>query len=317
MNKKYIAGVILFVLLALFLLGGAWLYSRNKEGSNLRGKYTFAVSRDKINYLGGIKIVSPENGEISIYRLADGSWRFKEAKEYFVNEDMLSAFFKMIKSSIILSTVEREGGLAEKNNLTAERGTVLKTYDYEGKLLDDVILGKQIEGNQAWLSKADNESYVYTVSEVNGVFDLPQNWLPYPLLSIETAAIKSVTAGGEKTDYNELGRKIKHSAAWRDLVRSLNFLEYYGLTFKSDLADLPDYAQIRRIDVKMLNGMIYKLTAIYVDDSYWIVISMDAGNIFMAEAAELASRAYRYYADWVFRLSDEQGRTFFADDLVE
>ena len=76
MNKKYIAGVILFVLLALFLLGGAWLYSRNKEGSNLRGKYTFAVSRDKINYLGGIKIVSPENGEISIYRLADGSWRF-------------------------------------------------------------------------------------------------------------------------------------------------------------------------------------------------------------------------------------------------
>ena len=141
MNKKYIEGVVLFVLLALFVLGGAWLYSRNKEGSNLRGKYTFAETRDKINYLGSIKMVSPENGEITIYRLEDGSWRFKEAKEYFVNEEMLAAFFKMIKSSIILSAVQPKGDFAEKNNLTAEKGILLKTYDYDGKLLDDVILG--------------------------------------------------------------------------------------------------------------------------------------------------------------------------------
>lgn len=315
MNKKYIEGVVLFVLLALFVLGGAWLYSRNKEGSNLRGKYTFAETRDKINYLGSIKMVSPENGEITIYRLEDGSWRFKEAKEYFVNEEMLAAFFKMIKSSIILSAVQPKGDFAEKNNLTAEKGITLKTYDYDGKLLDDVILGGKIGEDRGWLIRPDKASYAYTVSEVNGISDLPQNWLPYPLLSIDTESVKSVTVDGEKIDYDGFKRKIKRSAAWRNLFRNLNFLEYFGLTFKSDLADLPDYAQIRRIDVKMLNGMIYKLTAIYVDDSYWIVISMDADNVFMAEAVEVAASTYRYYADWVFRLSDEQGRTLFDEAL--
>lgn len=315
MNKKYIEGVVLFVLLAMFVLGGAWLYSRNKEGSNLRGKYTFAETRDKINYLGGIKIVSPDNGEISMYRLSDGSWRFKEAKEYFVNEEMLSSFFKMIKSSIILSVVEPENDFTEKNNLTAEKGITLKTYDYEGNLLDDVILGGKIGEDQIWLMRPNKKSYAYVVSEVKGISDFPQDWLPYPLLSIETAAIKSVSVGGEKTDYNELGRKIKRSAAWRNLVRSLNFLEYYGLTFKSDLADLPDYAKIRQIDIKMLNGMIYKLTAIYVDNAYWIVISMDADNVFMADAVNVAANTYRYYADWVFRLSDEQGKAFFDEAL--
>ena len=214
----------------------------------------------------------------------------------------------MIKNSIILSAVEPKDDFAEK-------GITLKTYNYEGRLLDDVILGKKIGEDRALLIRPGKASYVYTVSEANGISDLPQNWLPYPLLSIDTEDVKSVDVEGEKTDYNELKRKIKRSTAWRNLFKSLNFLEYYGLTFKSDLADLPDYAQIRRINVKMLNGMIYKLTAIYVDDSYWLVISMDAGNVFMAEAIEVAASTYRYYADWVFRLSDEQGRTFFDETL--
>ena len=183
MNKKYIQGVVIFVLFTLILLGGAWLYVRNKQESNLRGKPVFAATKAKINYLGDIKIISPENGEINIYRLKDGGWRFKEANEYFVNEEMLASFFKMLKESIIMSeAVKPEGDFSEKNNLTADKGIVLQTYDYEGNLLDDVVVGKQTGKDQVWILKSGTTPYAYTASGINGISDLPENWLPHHML---------------------------------------------------------------------------------------------------------------------------------------
>ncbi len=318
MNKKYVAGVVLFVLVALSVLGGAWLYNAHKHEADVRGKYTFARTKDKINYLGNIKISAPESGEINIIRLQDGSWRFKEAKEYYVNEDMLSSFFNMIRSSVIISSVPANEEFLAKNNLTEEKGIRLKTYDYDGNLLDEVLFGvHDAEHDLFWIKRNDASVYVYAVSSVSGVSASAQDWLPYPLLSIKTPEIKSVTINGEKTEFNEFKRRLQRSSVWRDLARTLEFLNYYGLTFKSDLVDLPKDTQVRQIDVGMLNGMIYKLTVLNVDGSYWIVISMDANKVFTADAINVAANAYRYYSDWVFRLSDEQGNVLFDEQLFE
>lgn len=318
MNKKYIAGGILFVLAALSFLWGAWFYSQYKKSADVRGRYAFSRTREKINYLGSIQIYTKAGGKISLFRLSDGSWRFKEAKEYYVNEDRLSDFFRMVKNSIVVSAVEADDTFLQKNNLTADSGISIKTYDYDGNLLDDIIIGNQDEqNNMMWINKAENVGFAYMVSSNGKLSGEAPDWLPYPLLTIKTSDIKSVTINGKKTDFVQLKKNLRHSAIWRDFARVLEFVEYFGLTFKSDLADLSEDVKIRNIDVGMMNGMIYKLTILNVEDSYWLIISMDANKVFTTEAIDIATDTYRYYADWIFHLSDEQGKVLFSEALTD
>ena len=317
MTKKYILGSILFVLTSLLILAGVWGYSRYRQGANVRGEYALSATRDKINYLGNIKISTSSGGEFNIHRLSDGSWRFKEAKDYYVNEDMLASFFKMVKNSVIVSVLPVDDEFLQQNNLTKETGIKVETYDYDGKLLDKVILGKWIPEQQLMMIKSSaNEHYAYAVSAINNFSGSPQDWIPYPLLNIKTSEIKSVIINDNKKDYREFNKLLSSSSAWRELARVLDFVEYQGLTYKSDLADLPPDTKVRQIDVLMLTGMFYKLTVLNVGTSYWILISMDAQKVFTREAINVAADTYRYYADWVFQLMEEQGKALFNGELL-
>ncbi|MBQ8481773.1 MAG: DUF4340 domain-containing protein [Alphaproteobacteria bacterium] len=317
MNKKYILGGILFVLTALVILAGVWFYSRYKQEANVRGKYTFSATKDKINYLGNIKMITANGGEFNIHRLPDGSWRFKEAKDYYVNEEMLASFLSMVKNSVIVSVLPVNDTFLQQNNLTEENGIEIKTYDYDGKLLDDIILGKWIPEQQLVMIKdGKNEHYAYAASAANVFSGMPQDWIPYPLLNIKTSEIKSVIINDKKKDYKEFNRLLAHSSAWRELVRVLNFMEYQGLTYKSDLADLPPDVKVRQIDVLLLTGMFYKLTVLNVDNAYWVLISMDAQKVFAKEAINVAANTYRFYADWVFQLMEQQGKVLFNEELI-
>ncbi len=317
MTKKYILGSILFVLTSLLILAGVWGYSRYRQGANVRGEYALSATRDKINYLGNIKISTSSGGEFNIHRLSDGSWRFKEAKDYYVNEDMLASFFRMVKNSVIVSVLPVDDEFLQQNNLTKETGIKVETYDYDGKLLDKVILGKWIPEQQLMMIKSSaNEHYAYAVSAINNFSGSPQDWIPYPLLNIKTSEIKSVIINGNKKDYREFNKLLSSSSAWRELARVLDFVEYQGLTYKSDLADLPPDTKVRQIDVLMLTGMFYKLTVLNVGTSYWVLISMDAQKVFTREAINVAADTYRYYADWVFQLMEEQGKALFNGELL-
>lgn len=318
MTKKYILGSILFVLTSLLILAGVWGYSRYRQGANVRGEYALSATRDKINYLGNIKIGTSSGGEFNIHRLSDGSWRFKEAKDYYVNEEMLASFFKMVKNSVIVSVLPVDDEFLQQNNLTKETGIKVETYDYDGKLLDKVILGKWIPEQQLMMIKSSaNEHYAYAVSAINNFSGSPQDWIPYPLLNIKTSEIKSVIINGNKKDYREFNKLLSSSSAWRELARVLDFVEYQGLTYKSDLADLPPDTKVRQIDVLMLTGMFYKLTVLNVGTSYWVLISMDAQKVFTREAINVAADTYRYYADWVFQLMEEQGKALFNGELLD
>lgn len=320
MNKKYILGGVLFVFSALLILGGAWIYADYKQQANVRGKHTFAATYDKTAYLGRINITTPESGEINIYRTSDGSWRFKEANDYYINKDALASFYKMIKNSVIVTVQPADENFLAQHNLSDENGTKIKTYDFEGNLLDDVILGKRESEPEEYLvaaRKGNNPLYAYAISSAGDFFGAAQAWIPYPLLNIKTSEIREVAINQKKVDYQEFNSLLKRSSAWRNFAGALDFLDYQGLAYKSDLSNLPTDAKIRQIDVLMLTGMFYKLTVLNVSGSYWIVISMDAQKVFGSEAIKVASETYKYYADWVFRLSDKQGKALFEETLTD
>lgn len=317
MTKKYAAGIILFVLSALLLLGGALFYAKYKESADVKGRYTFTAGRNKINYIGKAVITSPE-GEITLYRAKDGSWHFKEAKDYFVNEDVLAGFMEMIKDSVIVSVREADEKTLRSAGVDDKNGTRIRTYGHDSALLDDVVLGRGMSADGLMPARRTAEkSHLYGISSANEFSAAPQDWIPYPLLSVKTEDIREVVINGKKTGYDDFNKLLGRSKAWRDFASALEYIDYYGLTFKSDLADLPADVKVRRIDVLMLTGMYYKLTVIETEGSYWLVISMDAQKVFSTEAVKVATETYRYYADWVFRMSDEQGKALFSDELLK
>ena len=62
--------------------------------------------------------------------------------------------------------------------------------------------------------------------------------------------------------------------------------------------------------------MFYKLTVLNVDNAYWVLISMDAQKVFAKEAINVAANTYRFYADWVFQLMEQQGKVLFNEELI-
>lgn len=311
MNKKYMAGAVLFVFAATLFCGIAWFHSYSKKNAtDWHGRFVFAESKNKINYLGRINISNPESGEINIHRDKDGNWRFAEAKDYYVNEDMLSAFFKLIKSSYIVSEYLEDEKLRPK-------GTEIKTFDLDGQLLDDITLGKHTTSDMMWAYKGNNENNLYNITYEGGFSAYPRDWLPYPLLSIKTSEIKSVTINGKERDYSAFNKLLSNSSAWRNFARVLDFVDYQGLTLKSDLTSLPPDVKIRQIDVLMLTGMFYKIMVMKVGNSYWMLISMNAQKVFTKDAINVAVGTYRFYADWIFQLMDEQGKVLFDDALLD
>lgn len=317
MNKKHVLMAVLFLLLSLSLLACAWFYTSLKHEDNVRGKYMFANTRDNINYLGYINISSPENGEINIYHWEDGSWRFQEANDYYTNDDVLASFFNMIRNSIVISSIGADGASLEKNDLEGEKAINIKTYDYNGKLLDDVVLGRKI-GDQGIVMarRSNNNRYIYTISSAANFPTSARDWLPYPLLHINPNEIKAVTINGHKFNRDDLDRLMRFSSSWKNFARTLDFLDYNGLTLKSDLKHLPEDTKVRQIDVSVYGGLIYKLVVLNVDAEYWVIISLDAPKVFLPKAVEVATKSYKYYSDWFFKLSDEQGKYLFDDILL-
>jgi len=140
MTDKYLKVILGCALLLVAILSGVALYNHYFDAKNMRGKYVFANSRQEIDNLSAIKIISAGGHEINLYRQGD-SWRFKEANDYFVNTDMMQNFYNMISKSIVISVHNgKKSQLAENDLLnpqeTTERdgvGTLVKTYDADGK----------------------------------------------------------------------------------------------------------------------------------------------------------------------------------------
>ncbi len=311
MNKKYFIIAFIFALAAAAISVGALKYSSWQKSLVTNGEPTFAATRNKMSYLGKIKIISPDNGEINLYR-QNGMWRFAEAKNYFANLRQLSNLLKMINDSQIIATDEANPSLLKKHQLDKNSGILLQTYALDGTMFNQIIIGKKEKNNICYARLPQSAKHIYRISDCNLFSAQTADWMPYPLLTIPYYLLERIKTTEIELYHDEIIDKIMHSKNMRLFVLAISNLDYQGIIFKEELiTDESLNPESRQIEVEMADGLVYILTIYEIDDSYWLDLALKVGNIAHKSVPEFIEKNRKYFDKWLFQLSDKQGKLLF------
>ena len=310
MNKKYYAILFLFLLIVAVASIGAFAYREYCESAIMRGQYTFMNTRNNIKGLHKIAIHTPQFGEINLYR-KEGEWYFKEANNYFINSKMLACFYNMINKSMILTVNNATEKQLQNNELTNKTGTVVKTFDIEGKLLDEIIIGKHLENEQMTFARRGAKKYIYTISEVGCFSGNADSWLPYPLLNIDDNLIKDIVINGESAGNSRLLSNKKYQKELEKIMKTLQFVDYLGITYKDELQQ--NYPQIKptKLEIVIVGGLIYMLDVYKIEDTYWMTVTLHTEKVARKLVAKFAKDNQKYFIDWLFHLNSAQGEVLY------
>lgn len=311
MNKKYFRGAIIFLAAAALFFGGALWHRRHITAGQVRGQFAFEQTRNNIRQLGKIQLTTAEGGEINIYR-QNNDWFFKEAKDYFVNVHSLADFYNMANNSLIEAVRPAEATELTDKQLTLETGTKVVTYDTAGNVLDEVIIGKHSTGASAYAYQPKNKDYYYIISDVGAFSGMPEDWIPYPLLTISERLMKSIKTEKKVLTKAQIARESVGNPDMQRVLDVLSFISYDGVATKSEL--LSDEAQNikpHKIEITMVGGLIYDFEIYKIEDLYWLGVTLKTDKVARKEVPSFVKNNQKYFADWLFLMNTRQGKTLY------
>ena len=311
MNTKYLYWLGCFCCVVVLFAALAFGYLRYQEGRNVRGKYTFSNTRQNISRLAKITMITPENGEINIVRQGE-AWVFHEAHDYFANVEMLSEFYKMVNNSIILEVDSESSpdkfGLDLDADNKPKLGTIVRTYDDEGVLLDDVVLSSIADTHFHRYARLTNRPYIYTVTEAVRFSGSTEAWLPYPLFGIPLEVVESLVWNSETYTGKNFEKLLQHSAKGRRVLHALQFVEYQGLIPVMDFIEAYPEAKARNIRVITTTGLVYDMQVYYAEESYWLRVVLASTKVPRKAVPDFVRNNQKYFNKWLFQMTDEAFR---------
>ena len=309
MHKKYFWRALFFFVFSIAVSGVICSLIFYRHAPAERGEYTFANTKRRISHLRSVKIISPESGEINLYR-QDGVWRFKEANDYYVSNEMLAYFLLMLNDSTIYEAEKTNSVNSAESGL--DSGTRVVLYDDGGKVTDDVIIGAPVSDSEyVWAGMGNNSQYVYKISKAGSSVGRAENWMPYPLLSINFADVAGLNTAKGYLTRDDMQRLQQYSVTLQRFFDVLNLLDYQGITLHEDVEKLKNAENHRSFEVIMKNGMIYSFEVFNIEASYWVLINLSNEKIARIEAFQEVENNRKYYDGWAFNLDDEQGKVLF------
>lgn len=311
MLNKYFRYAWIFLAAAAVLFGTVLWNKYQSDAGKVRGQYAFEQTRNNIKLLKHIRMTTPTSGEVNL-ELRDGEWRFKEAKDYFINVNRLAAFYEMVNNALIETVNPATVEVLEKQNLTPDTGTKVTTYDGAGKVLDEVIIGKRYNDESVYAYFANNKSYYYSIGPVGAFSGEAQDWIPYPLLNIDANLIRKMVIRGRVFAGEKLEKLAQRSLNLQRALGVLSFIGYNGIMLKSDmLQDETVNVEPRTLDVVMINGLIYAMQIYEVADTYWLGITLQADKLTRKDVPAFVKQNQKYFADWLFLMDTRQGKTLY------
>ncbi len=317
MSKKYLLiGIVSAVVAGLLAIvsGG---YAMHVAGKNVRGHYMFLQTKNNISDLARIEITTADVGKITLY-YNDGVWRFKEAADYFVNNDQLADFYEMINNSIIMAVNEGDDALFTKSAVVKPKegmpqdSILIETYDAKGNDLDKVILGKIVDKQSKYrYARYLNNSYIYNISSAKNVHGSIEAWLPFPLLQIPDYAIDQIVINGDVVTNERLMQYLPRSANLQRFVTDLGYIAYIGPVEKEIVAEILVNSPANKIQIITKIGLVYDLDVYHFDNTYWIEVSLSYTALPKKEVISYVEENQKYFSDWLFALDKEQGMMFY------
>ena len=302
MNKRYFMAVLLFVLSALVCFVGAVVYYQNQESAQVRGHYALAQLRAQIPLMAHISITTPQNETVSLYRQGD-YWHFREAADYYVNNDTLAAFYEFVNNSTIVDVVPATDEQISRLKL----GTQIIITDDAKQVLAHFWLARKANVDGTIDMLPQNSQYIYRVSRAKTFFGAVAAWVPMPLLQLDNTRITGIDFNEEYINGEVLAEVKQEFDFMRKLSDVLAFTLYDGIVQKQNFETAYPEIKPQTLKVHVSGGLIYRLQIYAADNSYWLAIDVSTERIARNEAVLAAQSLQRFYADWLFELNAEQG----------
>lgn len=295
MRKRYFISIILLVLLSLGSLKLALDHLQTKSLQNILGSYTFNNTKAKLFDLGRVTLSGDNGQEFNLY-YENGIWYFEEAGDYFVDDEAMHAFYKMINNSALISNAEEPEEKSTAINI--------KTYDTAGNLLDDIDI------NGMTMNYAGKSDF-YQISNVEKVSLNPADWLPSPLLKINPEMIAALNINGKYAEKSLWEESTQFSDNLSNFFKTLKKVDYVGIMPDEMFDEEYPEAEVKDITVYIVGGLIYRLKVYFIGDEYYLRIEADRELIARREVNKIIDIKNMYYKGWSFLLPDLQGKTLF------
>ena len=198
MKKHLFHLLIAFLTLCAVVL--LFYFSSWKNSSQLQGKLVFANTYNHGLALDKIKIKTAEDDVELVYE--NNYWLLNSSNKYYADFSKihnLLTFFNKTTFEVKLPSSDEEIKNNFLNNPVEQKegsGVLLQTFS-KGKLLDEVVLGKNSVGNSYFFAKNFSDDYIWLI---DNYFDLPttiSSWLPAPVFSVLGDTVESVKIDGE------------------------------------------------------------------------------------------------------------------------
>jgi hypothetical protein len=307
MNKKYILAAFIFALLAFIGLYSVVSY-QNQNTISARGHYTLEHLRPQIPLMSHIRLQNSDEEEINLYHRGN-LWHFHEAADYFVNNETLAAFYDFINNSTI---TDIQKASAEKIADLKKQSTEVRIFDDSENLLAHFWLAEKTNRDKTRNMLMPESNHIYTVSRARTDFGSADAWVPMPLLQIPYDDITGIDFDEQYINGQALEVARKQFDFIKDLTNALGYTLYEGIVARSDFLQAYPDLEPQTIKVHLFGGLIYRLDTYAVDGTYWLSITISTERIVRTPVVKVADSLKPFYADWLFQLTDEQGKIIYA-----
>jgi hypothetical protein len=308
MNKKYILAAFIFALFAFIGLYAAVSYQKHQNAISARGHYVFEQMRSQIPLMSHIRLQNSDEEEINLYHQGD-LWHFREAADYFVNNETLAAFYDFINNSTITDIQKASD---EQITEFGNQSTEIHILDDNENVLAHFWLADKINPDKTRNLLMSDSKYIYTVSRARTDFGATDAWVPMPLLQIPYDDITGIDFDEQYITGQALEIARKQFDFIKDLIDALGYTLYDGIITRANFLQAYPNLKPQSIKVHLFGGLIYQLDTYAVDGSYWLSITIATERIVRTPVMKLANSLQPFYADWLFQLTDEQGKIIYA-----
>lgn len=251
--------------------------------------------------------------------LLDGKyWRIPQADNYYAGLVISNALLYSInsaKTETVIHNITPDMQLEQPRpgvDTPGGNGTEIKTYDRQGRLIDDVIIGSSKNGLQ--YARRAGSDYAMMVS---GGFDLPRkthDWLQQPLLQIAQNDIETIILQSETGQ--QMAFKPQEGDSFYNVRREKTDLSPLLNPFADlKLIEVADYevSEFKNADpdrvvaLFMFSGLIYGIELYQKDDEFWIRINLSSNTLPTKLASDYIKDSSFLYQGWIFKIRPEIG----------
>ena len=303
MNNKYLFSITFLVVISLVCLVSALKFLATKQAQEVLGTYTFANTKDNLFKLGRIELINDNAEEINLYY--DGAWRFEEAADYYAAENSIRSFFEVVNNSVLIENIEASEA---KGNFIH-----IKTYDTSDNLLDDVYFSN----NDSGMVKYAGKNNLYKATKINLIPINSENWIPFPLLSVEEKLISAVNVDGHYAKIEQLNEIRAFDDNINVFLMAFENVNYGGIIDKDLFFEEYADADMKEIKLYLFGGLNYRLQVFNTRDGYYVRIIPERELIAQIEVNKIIEIKKLYYDNWLFLLDEGVGEFLYNFKLDE